>query len=388
MNHNVEHFPSHRQGFTLIEMMISVALGAMVVYVAAAGFRVAAQSISVVNRLAIENALMRSGMQMAHERLDFWTDCDDPTNSAVQKLRLRDGAGGMPFTPMRDVLVKVDPLGTLPELVTQWNSKEPILASDPRHWWRGSQAEDRGNPLIGGYYTLFGNTKPTATVPGYGSVTVAHSWLYNQTWSLHNAFGYYGYAEYMPANAMYGSHAFGDADLDGIGFSLDGMPRISLVNSKFSTSNTNAVWSTKGLWRLSTFSMYGLVSPTQPNGGVPLEYRKSYNCGYGPGANPGALESFLKEVDNSDYLLGSGGPATWPTVSVSVSRFVKTARFVSLCKVKWTSPLTGESAQLVFSGFGTTLRGARQQRNETGTDWAHWDGYNNLTNERTLDGAP
>ena len=393
MIHHTEHSPSPRQGFTLIEMMISAGLGAMVVYVAFAGFRVATQSISVVNRLALENALMRSGMQVAHERLDFWTDCDNPKDTKVQKLRTRDGYGGMPFTAMKDVFPYVSNVD--PEKSTGWNAKETWSAHDPRQWWRGSQAERDNNQLVGGRYVLFSNSKSTANVPSYGSVTVAHSWLYNQTWGLHNALGYYGYTEYMLANTMYGCHASGDVapdhplnpdTLPGGQLNPDEMARVFLAGNF--TVGANAVTSTKGLWRLCTFSMYGLVSPTQPQGGVPLQYRKTYYCGYGKNASPRALESVLREVDNSDSLLDSGGPATWPTVTVSVSRFVKTARFVSLCKVNLTSPLTGENVQLLFTGFGTTLRGARQQRTETGKEWANWDGYNNLTNDRTLDGAP
>ena len=37
-------------GFTLIEMMIAVALSTMIVYVAMAGFRVATQSTTIANR--------------------------------------------------------------------------------------------------------------------------------------------------------------------------------------------------------------------------------------------------------------------------------------------------------------------------------------------------
>ena len=393
MSQNTKIPTPSRQGFTLIEMMISIVLGAMIVYVSVAGIRMAAQSISIVNRLAIENSLLRSGMHIAHERLDFWTDCDDPYDTNVQKLRTKDGYGGMPFTPMKDVFPYVANVD--PEKATGWNAKESWSAHDPRQWWRGSQAERDNNQLVGGRYALFGHTKSNVTVPGYGTVTIPRSWLYNQTWGLHNALGYYGYAEYMLANTMYGCQAFGDVapdhplnpdSLAGGQLNPDGMPRVFL-SGRFTVPG-NAVTSSKGLWRLCTFSMYGLVSPTHALGGVPSSYRKAYWTGYGPSASANAMESFLQEVDNSSLLLGSGGPANWPRVTVSVSRFAKTARFVSLCTVRSTSPLTGENVQLVFTGFGTTLRGARQQRNETGTAWAFWDGNHNPINDRTLDGAP
>jgi prepilin-type N-terminal cleavage/methylation domain-containing protein len=154
MTHHDHVNSSCRQGFTLIEMMIAIALGAMVIYVAVAGFRAASQSITVVNRLAIENALIRSGMQVAHEHLDFWTDCDVPTstNLADRRLRGKDAVGGMPFTPMRDVFPYV-PNNANPELSTGWNPRETWSAHDPRQWWRGNQAEhDQVTVHIAGRY--------------------------------------------------------------------------------------------------------------------------------------------------------------------------------------------------------------------------------------------
>jgi prepilin-type N-terminal cleavage/methylation domain-containing protein len=45
------------EGFTLIELMISVTLGSLVIYTATAGFRVASQSMTAANRLGVENAI-------------------------------------------------------------------------------------------------------------------------------------------------------------------------------------------------------------------------------------------------------------------------------------------------------------------------------------------
>jgi hypothetical protein len=39
-------------------------------------------------------------------------------------------------------------------------------------------------------------------------------------------------------------------------------------------------------------------------------------------------------------------------------------------RVIWTSPLTGQPTELNFSAFGTTLRGARQQRHRTQRGWS------------------
>jgi prepilin-type N-terminal cleavage/methylation domain-containing protein len=107
-------------GFTLIELMIAVALGMVIVYTATAGFRVAAQSTAMSGRLALENSLMRAGIIEAHQQLDFWTNLDDPGDGTRQRRRrtvVLDGEPwstpfldlpgtsriGLPFSPMREV---------------------------------------------------------------------------------------------------------------------------------------------------------------------------------------------------------------------------------------------------------------------------------------------
>ena len=50
-----------QRGFTLIELMIAISLGMLLVYTATAGFRSASQSVTLSNRLALENSLLRAG---------------------------------------------------------------------------------------------------------------------------------------------------------------------------------------------------------------------------------------------------------------------------------------------------------------------------------------
>jgi Tfp pilus assembly protein PilE len=79
--------PRSLRGFTLIELMLAIALGMLVIYTAYAGFRMASQCIVTANRLSLENSLMRSGYSLAHEQLDFWTNLDDPNNANQESLR-------------------------------------------------------------------------------------------------------------------------------------------------------------------------------------------------------------------------------------------------------------------------------------------------------------
>jgi hypothetical protein len=56
-------------------------------------------------------------------------------------------------------------------------------------------------------------------------------------------------------------------------------------------------------------------------------------------------------------------PTEWPDVSVAVARYLRLCRFSTQVKVSWSDPLTGATADLRFTAMGTTLRGARRNRN-------------------------
>lgn len=196
------------RAFTLLEMMIAVALGMLIVYVAMAGFRVATSSITITNRMALENDLLRTAVITANDRLDFWTDYDDPENPAEQRLRGRDADGGLPFTPMSLVFPLVP--NADPEKATGWDPRESWKASDPRTWWHGNVAEKWKSEMLLGRYSVFGNTQPPVLVTGvattavlngapgvgtYGTVTVPHEWQYRQIWGMYGALGYFGFTD-------------------------------------------------------------------------------------------------------------------------------------------------------------------------------------------------
>ena len=77
-------------------------------------------------------------------------------------------------------------------------------------------------------------------------------------------------------------------------------------------------------------------------------------------------------------------PEVWPLVDVSVGRFIKSAHHIAVAKITRLSPHTGEVIELSWTGLGTTLRGARQQRLRT-TGWARWDNDPGVTNDPHLD---
>jgi prepilin-type N-terminal cleavage/methylation domain-containing protein len=356
-----------RAAFTLIEMMIAISLGLVIVGTVLSGLRVASQAITVVNRLAQENQLMRLGCEVAHEHLDFWNDCDDPENPANQTLRGKDMNGGLPFTPMGDIVPYAP--GANAEASTGWNPSDTWPAADPRTWWHGNLAEKCNSNVMLGRYSIFGNTAPSldvnASFGDYGQVTVLHSWLYNQLWSLRTAVGYYGYFDYAPANTMYQCYM---PWLSGQ-TNDDGEPLVFDTPGGGFASSEGPQFYPHGLYRLTMGTAIGLVSPTAAAATMASTHQQYYYLDYQGDLN--TLHRFDADTTTALPLIAGNGPATWPSVRVSMQRFIKTNRFVAVCRVTSTSPLTGEHQQLVWDGIGSSLRGARLQRGRSG--WATWD---------------
>jgi hypothetical protein len=215
----MKRIPPVVAAFTLIEMMIAVGLGSMIILVATAGFRTAANTVATANRLSLENSLLRSGYFEAQLQLDFWTNLDDPTKpdsdrplkapTSVGQITDWTGQGrprGLPFTPMpllqsNGIWPKAGSVPrfaptTLPggalgnfvvprpaselsnlswELDRGWDPSYSWAPHDPRTWTRANLAEkDRGDDgrgndgpdnlprVINGRYAIFANTNPSA----------------------------------------------------------------------------------------------------------------------------------------------------------------------------------------------------------------------------------
>lgn len=389
----------NRHAFTLIELMIAVALGMLIVYVALAGFRVAAQSITVTNRLALENDLLRSACIAANERLDFWTDYDDPDNLAEQRLRPRDATGGLPFTPISDVFPLVRHASD-PEKSNGWDPQEQWKAADSRSWWHGNVAEKFNSEMALGRYSIFGNSRPPVLVIGlpltvvggigeYGTVSVPHEWYYRQVWGLHNAMGYYAFAEYLPQNTLFAcyqdfqraSPMWPERETN-----QDGMPVLLFRPGTSFDNGEGGQEYPKGLWRLTMVSSYGLVSPTSPNANQSVVHRNRYLTGYWNNQNE--MRRFHRETENRRTFLD--GPGHWPTAQITTQHFIKTGRFVNYASIRLQNPVTGGTTELAFTAFSTTLRGARLQRRHPsqGGGWADHDNGVAVVNHLTLDDTP
>jgi prepilin-type N-terminal cleavage/methylation domain-containing protein len=163
---------SARSGFTLIELMIAIALSSVILMTAFSALRVVSQSVTLTNRLSLENGLMRAGFMAASNELDFWTAYDDPLDPTQQPLR----AVGKPFAPL------------------SYDPTKPI--SDPKHWWRGFGCTVSGvvSSTAWGDYSLMSQD---------GMADPVRSWLPGQTRNLLQTLGNYGTIGYLPGDAIF-----------------------------------------------------------------------------------------------------------------------------------------------------------------------------------------
>jgi hypothetical protein len=471
--------PATRHAFTLIELMIAVSLGMLLVYTALAGFRVASQCNTLANRLSIENSFIRAGFVEAHNQLDYWTQVDDPEDTAKQGLRgtvdmTTESVGwhlsraamprtvGLPFTPMslvfpankrpRDGFVMGDsrvprfapldgkgptipnapylPLDGSAAAPGIWPTKsdedcgfDPSYAwspHDPRTWYRGNCIEkirrtDSPSPNIPapwfGRYALFMNSEGTEAgstlsytpfnsirpdyrypVPmdtdtyqaSYGPVSnlPPHRWYTRQLLGLSRAFGFYGMCDYLPSNVLYGIYVPPAADV-----SKGGLATYFQPDRGFFIGSGMERVATLGLYALTVTQSYGVVDPTAISAGKQLAgahycfYNSDYTASGGGGAD--RLQQFMSlmmPLKPWATLL----PASWPQLSVGVARYIKSAKFVGIARIRWSDPLTGKTSELSFTGVGSSLRGARMQRKPT-SGWADWDNAPGATNDANLD---
>jgi hypothetical protein len=502
---------SRTSGFTLIELMIAIALGMLVVYTAIAGFRVAAQTITAAKRLSLENGLLRSGYFEAQHQLDFWTNLDDPMapdaerplksttapNSSIGAINSRyyNMKRGLPFTPMRNLQsegvwpksagvprfarpstensARVNTI--MPRDLSEYplpasaNINDPLEADtgfdpsyswsphDPRTWiridlsgkerdWvqqqyvREKDAEGRDVTVPGypdkyvhpdfpehfplvyhGRYILFSNPENTGaalptfriipdpnkspllldgatadlnnkmvevTYSGYPTEGT-HRWYPHQLSRLMNAMGYAALCEYLPPNSLYSWYTLDSTRgerTEGAWFN-----RFGTSSSHEFRNDNGGQDSAAGIWRQTYPYSFGYINPrsTPIETGNTLRQRffaryKSDNDVTDPnGGNAAQMNSFIARTGYRELLM-TERPLNWPEMKVSVGRFIKNAHHVAVAKISRFSPMTGELIELSWTGLGTTLRGARQQRQPT-TGWARWDNDPGVTNDPTLD---
>jgi len=228
-----------RHAFTLIELIIAMAIGLVVVFGMFAAVRTTSQTLAAAKRLAVENSLLATGYLELERQVDWWEAWDDPAATAapgaVSPRPLRrmakgviDGAQpeltppslpaqnwgapteGLPFTPLAWV---IPTMATAPgtESSRGWEPDFAWPASDPRTWARGLVYEAGGSRGYQGRYQAFSCASPTAgpasltagQTANYGAVTPPRHWHDTTMLSLLNAMGFYAFFDYLPAGTLY-----------------------------------------------------------------------------------------------------------------------------------------------------------------------------------------
>ncbi len=156
--------PRRRGAFTLIELMLAMSLGMAIIATAMAGFRVASQCVTVVNRMSLENSLMRAGFSQALDEADHWRLYDDPDDPTQQPLRAASGVHGLPFTPFAGRFALAANAGD-PERDTGFDPNYQWPANDSRGWFHGDTQEcvyatDRRF----GHYEIFAHLRPSPSL--------------------------------------------------------------------------------------------------------------------------------------------------------------------------------------------------------------------------------
>ncbi len=369
-------------------------------------------------RAAITTSVNAGGSASAADAPD-WPGCGTVPGPAPWPTPLAPPTTALPIAqPVVDA-----------EYARGWRPDYHWAAADERTWFSGNGGEtlngdgSGSTPVVSavmrsdkrcGRYAIFESPKaapmlgdsgpnPAETIVGtgtgpYGQIESRHSWRPATLYGLRHALGYYGFCEYLPANQIlcaYGwarKDASGWADIDEAfhaGWSrFPSNPDSGQSGLRYAPFPTTLYHPTRNL-SLTLFarSPYAFTSSqgTTTTASLPLasfagsgggwngNYTRGLACGTGQNPDLAAAVYFEDWFDAAcvTRALMRTRPAEWPEVTLSIGRWVTSAHFYATAGARWVSPVSGAISELTVNGYGTSLRGARQQRGRSG-GWARW----------------
>ncbi len=323
---------STRSAFTIIELLIAVALSTAVAYVAFAGLRVAASTVTASERLSLENRMLREGCLSAFAELDFWSAYDRP---GFQPLR--DPGRSSPFAAL-------DP--------TAAAASEPGQ-HDPRSWWRGygphTDTSERGD------YALF--SRVAHPDGGY------RAWLPERMAMLIDTLGYYGMVDQLPGNMVYqyyGEDGRAPPDIARCMTLGDGPMDFSLNVDPGEGGDPRGP-RCRDIYAMTIVGFLALTADPAYVAANVHRHLFAEEGAQGDRAFQWSFHHLFERCEMVDDPLPLR-PTAWPSLRTGVLHYVHYAQQVNLARVTIVSPLTGETLSLRFTATGTTLRGARRQR--------------------------
>ena len=205
-------------GYTLIELMIAIGLGSAIVLTASASMRLAAQAVTIAERMSRNNELLASGISQALDEVDYWKEYDDPQGGAgMQRLRASEAPPGitsatghallfgLPFSPFSPSAANGQSSGSgganFPAVWAAgsdqgfgygWQDDErlwAISADNELTWWTGNIAETQESDVRFGHYSIFGVSR----MPNENPVLIdGGKWGGLGAWQPRNGGGQYG----------------------------------------------------------------------------------------------------------------------------------------------------------------------------------------------------
>lgn len=319
-----------RRGFTLIEVMISIALSSLLVLVAVAGLRVTAQTVSAANRLSMQNGMLRTAVVAANEEMDFWDTFDSRSDPAKRPLR----AVGRPFQPL--------------DFTTSTTSIS-FDHSNPREWWNGHIWSS--NHRRWGDYSIFGQQDISDPL-----VPPERQWRHKILPHLADNLGYFAAMDYLPANFVFGYYK-GGTNIGG-----------GTIPTEFGSNSPGigvGQFATK--WRgraqpkckVEVGHDSGLLLTTVPGNFLHPNSHRAIHSNDGGDWHVNKVDNWAN-YPSTDFLASK--PVAWPAVTIRTRVAYKFQNFIHESRITVQDPLSGESVSMNIRGLTTTLRGARRQR--------------------------
>jgi prepilin-type N-terminal cleavage/methylation domain-containing protein len=325
------------KAFTLIELLISIALGSLLIYVAMAGLTVASQSIIQANRLSLSNGMLRTAVVAANYEMDFWDTFDSRSDLTKQPLR----NGPYPFKELA------------------FNTSTTSLQfdhSNAREWYNGhiwSSVSEKGHPFYMnrlGDYSIFGKS----------GMANDREWRHTILKHITDNLGYYAAVDYLPANYIY---AFYDADgkvPEEFGRYGQGLGKGNNPPSGHFNTNHRERDQPKSKPEMGHSAGFSLTSVGgNSNNMHPGVHRFVFTSDQKKSVDFREMRDFSR-YPKVDFLPVK--PEAWPGVTIKTAVYFYQNRFHHVSHITIVDPLNGEDILIGVDALTTTLRGARRQR--------------------------
>jgi len=215
------------RAFTMIELVMSLAMGLAIILTIYAGFRQMAEGIKNAEAMALDNDLLNAGIFQALEEVDSWSSTDNPSwqplrtsSGSYKELDVLTGnyaADGSDWDELPQPFNHFDDTAAASRTADTYYAFyfEP---HDKRSWYRGDGGcyfdEDQKYCWESSYgnYSLFANSSDNYVLVGHTDhgegydafliVPASHRYLGAQHELFKYSLGWYGWLDYLPAHAF------------------------------------------------------------------------------------------------------------------------------------------------------------------------------------------